>query len=137
MKIVLDTNVLLAAFMAHGTCNELLEHCVRQHEIVLSKAILDEFRDALAKKFDFTPTDALKAVSLLMSHVTLVEPMRLPREVCRDPDDDAVWATALAGGCQCLVTGDKDLLELVHFEDIRIVAPSAFWKFETEIEPPT
>ena len=30
MKIVLDTNVLIAAFIARGVCSDLLEHCARQ-----------------------------------------------------------------------------------------------------------
>ena len=36
MRVVLDSNVLIAAFTAHGSCAELLEHCVRQHEPVAS-----------------------------------------------------------------------------------------------------
>ncbi len=39
MKIVLDTNVLIAAFISHGTCNELLEHCALNHEVILSPFI--------------------------------------------------------------------------------------------------
>ena len=31
MKLLLDTNVLVAALVARGTCHELLEHCVREH----------------------------------------------------------------------------------------------------------
>jgi predicted nucleic acid-binding protein len=29
MRLVLDANVLIAAFVARGVCAELLEHCVR------------------------------------------------------------------------------------------------------------
>ncbi len=28
MRVVLDTNVLVAALIAHGTCHEILEACV-------------------------------------------------------------------------------------------------------------
>jgi putative PIN family toxin of toxin-antitoxin system len=44
MKVVLDTNVLIAAFITRGSSSDLLEHCIRQHEIVTSEFILDEFR---------------------------------------------------------------------------------------------
>ena len=44
MKVVLDTNVLIAAFITKGVCSELLEHCLRRHEIIMSEFILDEFR---------------------------------------------------------------------------------------------
>lgn len=58
MKLVLDTNVLVAAFIARGTCSELLEYCAVRHEIVLSPAILDELGDVLTRKFRFLPEEA-------------------------------------------------------------------------------
>lgn len=58
MRIVLDTNVLVAAFIAHGNCNELLEHCIVHHEVVLSEFILEELLDVLNRKFDFTQIEA-------------------------------------------------------------------------------
>jgi putative PIN family toxin of toxin-antitoxin system len=130
MRLVLDTNVLVAAFIAHGTCAELLEHCATHHALVLSEAILDEFRNVLIKKFGFTPDETRQVVGLLKSRAILVQPTRLPRPVCRDADDDVVLATAISGTCRCLVTGDKDLLELSEYQGIRIVSPGAFWEFE-------
>jgi putative PIN family toxin of toxin-antitoxin system len=130
MKIVLDTNVLVAALIAHGTCAELLEHCATHHVLVLSKPILDEFRGTLSRKFAFTPAETRQAVGLLRSRAALVQPARLPQSVCRDGDDDAVLATAIAGACQCLVTGGQDLLTLGEYQGVRIVSPGAFWEFE-------
>jgi predicted nucleic acid-binding protein len=34
VKVLLDTNILIAAFVARGVCHELLEHCVRQHTVI-------------------------------------------------------------------------------------------------------
>ena len=34
---------------------------------------------------------------------------------CRDPDDDKLLETALMGEADCLVTGDRDLLEMSPF----------------------
>ena len=133
MKVVLDTNVLVAAFIARGMCNELFEHCALRHEMVLSRAILDEFRAVLTKKFDFTREEARRAVALLRTRTILLAPNPLPQQVCRDADDDAVLATAIAGSCQCLITGDKDLLELDPYQGVRILPPSAFWGFETKV----
>ena len=130
MRVVLDTNVLIAAFIAHGVCNELLEHCALNHEIVLSPFILHEFRDRLLSRFGFTNREVGAALRLLESRGTVVEPKELDAPVCRDPDDDAVIGTAIAGSCRCIVSGDRDLLDLGSAEDIPIVAPSAFWQFE-------
>jgi predicted nucleic acid-binding protein len=43
-----------------------------------------------------------------------------------------VLATALAGECAAIITGDQDLLILNPFRGIHVLAPSAFWKWESE-----
>jgi predicted nucleic acid-binding protein len=50
--------------------------------------------------------------------------------VCRDADDDVVLGTAIAGRCDAIVTGDRDLLDLVGYREVAIVSPSGFWSFE-------
>lgn len=136
MKLVLDTNVLIAAFIARGTCSELLEHCVCHHEVVLSAAILDEMFDVLTRKFKFLPEEARRTVRLLKSRVRIVDPQPLAIPICRDPDDDQILATALSGKCHVIISGDKDLTDLGRVEGIDIVTPSGFWKFEAEALSP-
>lgn len=130
MRIVLDTNVLLAAFIAHGACSDLLEHCALKHTIVLSPFILNEMTAKLTRRFGFTAAEAEEVVRLLKSKAEIVTPAPLPRRICRDHNDDAIIATALSGGCDCIVTGDKDLLVLKHVKRLPIIQPSHFWKFE-------
>ncbi len=55
MKVVLDTNVLIAAFIARGACSVLFEHCVEHHELVASEFILDEVRQHLQDKLARNP----------------------------------------------------------------------------------
>lgn len=130
MRVLLDTNVLIAAFIARGTCNELLEYCAHNHTLISSKPLLREFEQKLAGKLRFTRQEAREAVSLLRGKMEVVEPTPLDKSVCRDPDDDTVLATALGGGCDCIVTGDKDLLTLGRFRKIPILSPAVFWRHE-------
>jgi putative PIN family toxin of toxin-antitoxin system len=132
MRILLDTNVLVAAFIAHGTCNEVLEHAALHHEIVLSKFILDELRRVLREKFKFSEKETRGTLRLLRGRCLLVKPDPLEDPVCRDADDDFVLATAVAGKCVCIVTGDKDLLDIGEFRGIRIITPDSYWAFEDE-----
>lgn len=136
MRLLLDTNVLIAAFISRGVCHELLAHCIYNHEPVTSKALLREFQEKLITKFNFTQTEVKDATQLLASRFETVTPVPFDKPVCRDPDDDVVLATALAGGCYCLVTGDKDLLVLGCFREMAIVTPADFWKYESESERP-
>jgi putative PIN family toxin of toxin-antitoxin system len=130
MRLVLDTNVLIAALIARGVCMDLLEHCVLNHSLVTSEFILRELREHLVSKFAFSAEEADEAVAVLASQMEIVVPAALSEPVCRDPEDDAILATAVAGRAQSIVTGDKDLLVLVRFGEIVIVAPAAFSDIE-------
>jgi putative PIN family toxin of toxin-antitoxin system len=136
VNLVLDTNVLVAALIARGVCAELLEYCVREHAIVTSQPLLDELADVLTRKFRQPDRDVQAALGLFTSRFTLVAPTRIDPPVCRDTDDDVVLGTALAGGCRAVVTGDQDLLMLDRFRDVRVLTPSAFWKWESEQSAP-
>jgi len=137
MKIVFDTNVLIAAFIARGTCSELLEYCVVHHEVVLSAAILDELCAVLTRKFRFLPEEARQVARLLKSRVRMVEPNPLTTPICRDPDDDRILAAALSAQCRAIITGDKDLTDLRQVDGVVIMTPSEFWKFEAEAQTET
>ena len=57
-----------------------------------------------------------------------VEPLTLPRKVCRDPDDLIVLGLVAPGAAEVLVSGDKDLLVLGKFSGARILSPRDFWE---------
>jgi putative PIN family toxin of toxin-antitoxin system len=132
VRLVLDTNILIAAFISRGTCAELLEYCILRHELVISKFILEEFRRNLTSKFGIPQPDVSAALKLLTSRMKIVKPLDLGESVCKDPQDDPILGTALAGRCQCLITGDQDLLALHRFKDIDIIQPHAFWRYEAQ-----
>jgi putative PIN family toxin of toxin-antitoxin system len=132
MRLVLDANVLIAAFVARGFSAELLEYCVREHELVTSDAILEEIQRNLVAKIKVSASQANQTLELLRTRMDVVEPVALEAPVCRDADDDIVLGTALAGSCKLIVTGDKDLLVLERYRDIPIVSPRGFWSFESQ-----
>lgn len=130
MRVVLDTNVLIAAFVARGHCHELLEHTARAHHLVTSEVILAELSDELAGKLGASVATVQRTLDLLRSRMTVVDISPLPVPVCRDPDDDRILATAVAARADCLVTGDADLLVLEEYSGTSIVRPADFWALE-------
>lgn len=130
MRIVLETNVLIAAFIARGVCHQLLEHCISHHDLVISEFILDELREKLIVKFKYTAEVTDETMNLLRSQMEVVSPSPLDKSVCRDADDDNILAAAVAGKCECIITGDKDLLVLNQFQGIDILSPSDFQEYE-------
>jgi len=132
MRVVLDTNVLVAAFVARGVCTDLFERVIADHELVLSPHILDEFDRVMTSKLRFDQTRVERALALFRRVGRIVTPEPLEEPVCRDRDDDAVLALARSAGATCLVTGDDDLLILESFEQIPIISPRAFLTFEPQ-----
>jgi uncharacterized protein len=81
--------------------------------------------EKLKDKFDLTPEE-LPLLTLYRRHSIWHEVRPLAKPVCRDPDDDWVLATALAGQAQAIVTGDADLLDLGAFQGVAILSPRQF-----------
>ncbi len=126
MRVVLDTNVLFAAFVTHGVCAGLYEECLLQADILVSDVILSELADRLVAKGKFTQTEAQAVVQAVRKDAIRVSPVALAHRVCRDANDDWVLATAITAQADAIVTGDKDLLVLKTFEGIAIVTPRGF-----------
>jgi putative PIN family toxin of toxin-antitoxin system len=125
LRIVLDTNVLIAALMADGLCRDLVCRGVLTHDFCTSEVLLNELADTLHRKFGVTANDVLWLVEH-RARATIVKPAALPTPICRDSDDDVVLATAIAAQAQVIVTGDNDLLSLRKYEGISILSPRQF-----------
>ena len=134
MRVVFDTNVLISAYIFAGICKIIVDHCIDNHEIeiVLSKTIVNEFNRVLIDKFRYSDEDASVTIETVALVSEIVEPATFDRQICRDPDDDAILGTAVAGHADCIVTGDNDLLVLKRFQGIDIVAPPDFAHYEVE-----
>ena len=130
MRLVFDTNVLIAAFATRGFSAEVFEYCLLQHTILTSPKILEEFERAMAKKLKFEQ-GAVEAI-LRHLHKYLVPGIRRPigKKICRDPGDDHILELAAGSEAQAVITGDLDLLILKVFQNIPIIKPAEFWNFE-------
>jgi uncharacterized protein len=125
VRLVLDTNVLLAAVLTDGLCRELVKKRIRSHDLFTSLELLEELAGQLRQRFALGPKEVpfLAAYRELAVSVTAAA---MPKPVCRDPDDDRVLATAIAAKADLIVTGDQDLLVLRQHAGIRILSPRQF-----------
>ena len=128
MKVVIDTNVLIAAFATQGLCHALVELCIDQHEIQLSPDILKEVAAALQKKLKVPPEVVKDTADYLTNHATLHKRSRLERPRSRDPSDDHILALAERSLADYIITGDEDLLILKEHKGVPIVLPRRFWE---------
>ena len=130
MKVVFDTNVLIAAFITDGLCSKILLRAKRgEFELYLCPIILDEFKEKLRNKIGANSTEIRQALDLIGEAASVKIPKGralMGSKVCKDPDDDKILACAVAVGADYLVTGDSDLLEIVSCGNVSIVAPRSF-----------
>jgi len=135
MKIVFDTNVILSAYVARGLANTVFEHCLEEHEIVISTAILTELESRLQEKLKIPKHNVSIMLNLLklacqVSAVSEVDP-----SACRDRTDLHILGLALHSKADVIISGDEDLFILQSFRGIPIQTPRQFWESERKKDP--
>lgn len=126
MRVALDANIWVSALQFGGTPLRAVAHALEQHTVVCCVWIEQEIAVALEQKFGH-PQAAIYALlrDYLVSHVNVSFTPSL-QGVCRDPKDDMVLECALLGSADLLVSGDRDLLALREFRNIRILTARAY-----------
>jgi putative PIN family toxin of toxin-antitoxin system len=128
MRLVLDTNVVVAGLLWAGSPHRLLDRAIDEaFTLSSSPALIDELAHTLhyqkfvqrIERFGTTPVALVAQYSAL---VTLVSPTQVPRVIEHDIDDDQVLAAAVAAQADLIVSGDrKHLLPLGSYAGIAIV----------------
>ena len=126
MKVVLDANVIIAAFAARGLCESVMEVCLSEHETILCDDLFDEILRNLRLKIKLPASIVNDIGEFLREHANFLNPALLSPDVCRDPDDIKILGLAVASNADYIVTGDKDLLVLKKFQGIPILNPRSF-----------
>jgi len=126
VRIVLDTNILIAALITKGTPPDRLYQTWLKGEIelVTSTAQLAEVADVLARPRLQRYIDADEAAAILENIDTRATILDDPPDVdlSPDPKDNPILAAAIAGKAVLIVSGDKKhMLALGEVEGIPIV----------------
>jgi putative PIN family toxin of toxin-antitoxin system len=123
LRVVLDTNILVSAFVFPGGVPESVYRLALEGRIsvVTSPALLAELGRVLADKFDWESDRVTEAVELVARLAEVVRPEVAIREISADPSDDRVLEAAAAGGVEVIVSGDRHLLDLRTWLGIDVV----------------
>jgi|SRR5690348_7551547 len=126
MRVILDTNVLVAALMvSDGPPHQLFEAFLSDRFLLITSDMqLEEFSRVTrypAIRSRIHPTQAGRMLNAVRSLAVVLG--KVPRaSVSRDPHDDYLFSMAKAGEADYLVSGDKaGVLALRKYEKTRIV----------------
>lgn len=131
MRAVFDTVVFVRGLLnPYSHSGNLVFAHADDYALVLSEPLVREILEVLRRPEITRKIRAVSGMDMgrlldLFSQAELVEPATIP-PVCRDPDDDKVLATAVAGRVDVIVSADKDLLDLAAFQGITIVDVGTF-----------
>jgi len=128
MRVVLDTNVLVSAFVYGGNPRRIVELVVSgEVEMSFSEPLLQELQDVLLREqFDLNPQLVRTALAEISAIGQWVVPQRHHSLVKEDPSDNLVLDCAVEAGADYIVTGDRHLLRLKKCGKVKIVNPQQF-----------
>lgn len=134
MRVILDTNVLLAALISPYGPPDTIYRAWRatRFELLTSAVQLDELRrvSRYPKLRTILPAHRVGTLVNNLQRAVVLDPLpALPAGIdAADPNDVFLLAMALAGEADYLVTGDRraGLLQRGHVGRTRILTPAAF-----------
>ena len=126
---VIDTNTLINAFLfRYSTPRKAFKRAVKIGQVCSSFKTYAEFNEVLLRsKFDkyISPDEKLSALKKFKELILFCEISDTIAD-CRDPKDNKFLELAVSAKASCIITGDKDLLELHPFRGIPILNAADF-----------
>ncbi|MEK7398409.1 MAG: putative toxin-antitoxin system toxin component, PIN family [Candidatus Poribacteria bacterium] len=128
LRVVIDTNIFVSSFMG-GNPRKIID-LWKEGEITLclSNDILDEYVSVL-QRIGLTDKNKLaELLSLFSKGFNILFTTKTPKlEIVKeDPDDDKFVECAIALKAEYIITGDKAILSLGQYMNVRILSPSEF-----------
>jgi putative PIN family toxin of toxin-antitoxin system len=130
VRAVFDTNIFISAFVIPGGNAEeaYLQAVCTTFELLTSIAILTETANKLRTKFEWSDERVAKLVGSISKTATVLK-TEPHLHVLTDEADNRILECAVLAEADFIVTGDKHLLSLVHYQDTLIIRLAEFVEF--------
>lgn len=129
-RVVIDTNIWISGLIFGGIPAKVIELFVNGDVILItSEENISELRRKVHQKFPlFVPQLPILEASI-KDQAIIVKLGTYDVDISRDIDDNKFIETALTGNAEYIVSGDKDLLVIKTYKNVRILKPAEFLKF--------
>ena len=127
MRIVLDTNVLISAVFFGGKPQKIIDAVMWEKlSAYATNEIITEYvevvSEMIARKQGHLRHGLLNPFLAKLHIIDTYTQVSF----CRDPDDDKFLSCAIDASVPYIVSGDKDLLTIEEYKDIKIVTAAEF-----------
>ncbi len=130
-RVVIDTNVMVSALLFKGSLSKIVDHWKEgKFTPLLSKETFNEFKAVLEYPKFLLTTQEIKVIieEEVLPFFEIVEVAEKISRTCRDSDDDKFIACAVSASADFIVSGDRDLLDMVKYKSVKIISASVFLK---------
>lgn len=129
MRVVFDTNIFISAFVFPESQAEkaILKIIEGNDTLLISRDIIMEVLSVLSRKFS-RDKEQLSHVAVNLSELGELIEATKKISVLTDESDNHILECAVSGNADAIVTGDKGILELRRFENIRIMSLREYLK---------
>ena len=134
-RVVLDANVIVSALIRPDSApGRILRAAVDGRAVLLvtSAPLLSERLAVLSypRLQRYLKIDVQERQAFVVLLEQIAEPVSLAHHpetgTCRDPADEPYLQTAVAGRADCIISGDRDLLDMQEIDGIPIATPAEF-----------
>ena len=135
MRIVVDTNILVSAYLTpKGKAAQILEQW-RHHrfDLIISEPLLAEYERVLRydhiQSLHLMSNDEISTViDDFREFAFVVKPTQKISVIKDDPDDNKFLECVIAGSASYITSGDTHLLQIGQYKNIQILTTTLFLK---------
>jgi uncharacterized protein len=128
-KITVDTNILVSGLIYPGKTVVNIFDDIFDGEVMLgiSEDLIKEFIRVCIIKFEYDPGKTMDIVRELRGYSQPVAPVEVIN-VIKDEPDNRVLECAVTFKADCIISGDRHLLDLKKYKGIEIITPADYIK---------
>ena len=122
MIVTFDTNILVSGFTSpEGRASQAMVNITLGHDdLFISQPIIEELLRVLEQKFNWSVAALASVDGWIARNCQIVSPAET-LSVLADEPDNRILECAVAANADVIVTGDRQMLALQSFRDVRIL----------------
>jgi len=129
VRVVIDTNVFVSGLMKSDTPPSNVVDLFIEDKInlIISEEVFSEYIEVLLRpELKVKKDNIIRLISILILKAEIIKVKTKLDIIERDPSDNKFLECALDGKVNYIIIGDKHLLELEEYKNIKIVNPKDF-----------